>query len=120
MKLRNGFVSNSSSSSFIVAVKDATKIQLVIEADLEKFADKIITTEEELNKHFEYEWGDEFKDKDEWVMKTYNKCLKAINDGMKVLFGSFSSDGEALEQFLCEEGVPDSPGIDVIQGDGGY
>jgi hypothetical protein len=119
MKIRNGFVSNSSSSSFVVAVKDTTKIKLEIDVDLADYADKIIATEQELKDYFEYEYGDDYLE-DSWAADKFKDCLRAIEAGNKVIFGSCDSDGEALEQFLCETGIPDSPDIEVIQGDGGY
>ena len=121
MKLRNGFVSNSSSSSFVVAVTDKTKVTLQVTVDLKKYADKVCTTEDELRDYFKYEYGDDFQKEDDWASKRFNKCLRAIKDGKKIMLGSFSSDGEEpIEQYLCEVGLPKSPDMDIIESSGGY
>ena len=52
MKVRSSFISNSSSSSFIVAFKENTKGTVTIEIDLEKYKDKIIETPEDLYDYF--------------------------------------------------------------------
>ena len=55
MKIRTGFVSNSSSSSFIVAAppqKDSTKVTITIEVDLAEYANTTIKTVEELIEYF--------------------------------------------------------------------
>ncbi len=121
MKIRQGFVSNSSSSSFVVAVKDSSKVILTIEVDLNKFADHVLCDEEEVRQYFNDEYEYELKEKEDWVLKRMEQCLQAVKDGKKVLIGSFSSEGEeAVEQFLCENGLPSSPGLDIIESSGGY
>ena len=127
MKVRMGFVSNSSSSSFVVAVGQESEVVLTIKADLSAFADSTITTVEDLEEYIieEYGWRDMntldkiFADS-HYAQRVYNEAKVAIESGKRVLFGSFSSDGEALEQFLCYHGISESPGIDIIESEGGY
>ena len=52
MKTRNGFVSNSSSASFIVGVKKDQSAKIYIEADLSDFADEMIDTEDQWKEYF--------------------------------------------------------------------
>jgi len=127
MKVRAGFVSNSSSSSFVVAVGQETEVTLTVKADLARLADRTIKTVEDLNQYMLDEWGwgglntlDLILADSEYAKQIYDGAKAAIESGKRVLFGSFSSDGEPLEQFLCEYGIPKSPGIDIIQNEGGY
>jgi hypothetical protein len=99
MKVRSGFVSNSSSSSFIVAVEDETRVKVKIsfEADLEKYARRKLSTIEELNEYYD----------DYWV----------------VLVGSFDDQsGDELERFLCDNGLQGivTDDVEIIQSEGGY
>ena len=126
MKIRNGFVSNSSSSSFIVASKKGSKVKLTLEVDLAEYGDKIETIEQ-LNEYFiteRYQKNiEDMISKDGYEAERYNKCVKAIKEDKVVLLGSFSSDGGALDQFLCEHGISDlcQGDIELIDGgEGGY
>lgn len=119
MKIRSGFVSNSSSSSFIVACDDKSKTTITIsfEVDIQSYADRAITTIEELNGYYDEEWGDR-----EWK---YEECRRAIEAGKTVLIGSFTDETlDSMEAFLCNNGlegnVPKDSGIEIIQSDGGY
>ena len=127
MKIRKGFVSNSSSSSFVIGIGHKAEVTLTIKADLARFADNTIETVEDLDGHMLEEWGYGATNTlaliladSQYAQRIYSGAKAAIESGKRVLFGSFSSEGEALEQFLCYGGVPDSPGIDIIQSDGGY
>ena len=129
MKIRNGFVSNSSSSSFVVAVGQESEVTFTVTADLTRFADDTIVTLQQLEEYIveRYGWRDmdtlqAILEDSSYVKKIYEGAKAAIETGKRVLFGSFSSDGydDALEQYLCYNGVPDSPGIDVIYSKGGY
>jgi hypothetical protein len=131
MKTRNGFVSNSSSSSFVIAVdkpKDGEKLKVTVgfEVDITKYGDEI-KTKEDLDARFLEDYSYEGKtinkilDSEPYIRDSYYQLLSAINKGKIVLMGTFSDQGEAVESFLCENGIPkNSKGIEIIQSDGGY
>jgi len=119
MKIRNGFVSNSSSSSFIVAVDKGKggKFKISLEVDLEKLADKKISSVQDLDKlAMEYGWDEEGN------KETYERMKLEIEKGREILVGSFANDNyDPAEQLLCENGIPkDVEGITIIENEGGF
>jgi len=132
MKTRQGFVSNSSSSSFIVAAKNS-KVKIEIEIDLESFCreENVISTLEAVDERF-YDIAKDYRcDSKQELFKIYpkqkqdyDKCVEAITKGMKIYFGSASSEsGDAVETYLCDNGFNDittTKDIVIIQGEGGY
>ena len=132
MKVRSGFVSNSSSSSFIVAVdkKSTTKITLTFEIDLKNYADSngIISTREELLGHLNHNWCIDFTDQRdiEGYGRMYKKYLKAceeLDKGKQIIFGMFSDEGSSgIETMLCMEGLEGKvdDNVVVIESEGGY
>lgn len=132
MKVRKGFVSNSSSSSFVVAVDNdtSTKITLSMEIDLADYG-HVLNTVEELDNYYlkEYVYGlntieEWLKDEDDsWMHEQYKKSKKAIEDGKKVLIGWFSDDGDnAVESMLCNSGLRGivEGDVEIIHSEGGY
>lgn len=90
MKERIGFVSNSSSSSFVATFnpKGRKGSKILVEIDLSKFGE-IVETVEELDVKFEEHGID--TDGHE-----YEDCVKALKAGHVVLFGSCDRDGGSV------------------------
>lgn len=119
MKTRTGFISNSSSTSFIVGVEDSTKIELHIKVDLADYGD-VIETEEALKGYYQERYW-KYGDDDDYITKEYEKGLAVIRAGKKLVIGNFSDDSEDdLSAFLCNHGIPETPGIEIIHSEVGY
>jgi hypothetical protein len=130
MKIRNNFVSNSSSSSFIVAVDNiTTKITLSMEIDLANYA-HIINSIDDLDNYYFKEWicgyntiEEWLKDEDDsWVHEQYKKSKKALENGKKVLIGYSDGTGDAIGAMLCNNGLKGIVGnnVEIIYSEGGY
>lgn len=125
MKTRTGFISNSSSSSFIVGLKNGqTKITISIEVDLKKYSTKTIKTKEELDEYFIDQYG--YKTiralllDDKYLCELYDKIVESIQKRETILIGNFESDGDPLESFLCDNGIPETNALTIIQNEVGY
>lgn len=112
MKIRNGFVSNSSSSSFIVSAPKGKSPRVVIEAELP--SDEEITNQKELDEYFTTNYGDGQQtitellegDEGEYYRDDYNACLKELKKGRVIHFGTVCSDGDdALSNMLYQTGL---------------
>lgn len=89
MKKRSGFVSNSSSSSFIIAQDKNEDLKLQVEMTLSP--EKVITTVEELAEWAEDEYGSGWGEY-EHAKKEYDKCKKQLEAGKVVQIFRVSSD----------------------------
>lgn len=129
MKKRNGFVSNSSSSSFIIYYRGGKKdlrnnLEQIfelptgypIDLSTRKLVKCFMQDLEEvdlLEKANDYGW-----DKDD---PDYLKLKSKLEKGFQVYEGSFSSDsGDGMESFLCEASIKYESDLLIIEKEGGY
>lgn len=128
MKIRNGFVSNSSSSSFIVAAKSEEDLNadVTFNINLAEFLDRYrdpIDNETDLRDYFKdvYYYIDREEDIDD--DETFKECLAKIKEGKKIYFLSCESDsGDPTEQALYAMGLETaiSDTVDIIEEEGRY
>lgn len=125
MKERTGFVSNSSSSSFILVSRDGKPPlgRISIEFDAVEYGCTAIMTIEELNEWFAYEYGldcltDEYCD---YEREQYEEMKEAIDGGKVLYVGTATNEGygdNGLELHLFRNGFDDirwSGDVEVMQ-----
>ncbi len=120
MKVRSGFVSNSSSSSFILGLRgDDAKVTISIEIDLSKYGE-LIETKEQLERYVLDEYGylpeTSMSETMSHVQEIYGEMLAHIESGKKVLCGEFNSAYSEEENLLRTRGLPESDSYVIIQG----
>lgn len=125
MKICHGFVSNSSSSSFILAVKSSVKSEAIEDAVFRamKIQDdsplKSYVTEMAciLRDNAEEMDMEEISDLYGGMKDTAKEAFKK---GMRVFQGSVASDGEMVEQLLCDLGFEIKNDDFILVKEGGY
>jgi hypothetical protein len=119
MKIRKGFVSNSSSSSFIISSKK--KPVMTIEIELDELSTEI-TNKEELDDYFtRLDYYDTIEEmlEEEGNKEQYDMALAELAIGDTIYAGDVSSDsGNELESLIYSQGFSGNCNFKVIQGVG--
>jgi len=124
MKIRIGFVSNSSSSNFVLAVpKENNNLEITLKFDIRDLVDTTIVTKKELDI-----WATDYYGKREhwsdYEVERYNTYLNALEQGKIILEGTISNDScgdtEGIELMLMSgtlrlRDMLNSEDIEVLQ-----
>jgi len=126
MKIRNGFVSNSSSSSFVISTKKGVTPKIKVEIDLSEYFTKTISTIKECREYIkEYEYVDTDEEIDAEIESDdrYKEMLELIEAGNVIHIGSVSDEmDDPIEAMLCNGGLGNikTKDIKIIQDCDGY
>ena len=105
MKIRNSFVSNSSSSSFIVAYKRGEKPTVTVDIDLTAIAgtQRLKTEKDVINYFLEYSGYttiEELSEEDDYTVENLEACLAAIKRGEWILVGDVSNESDDEDEMV--------------------
>lgn len=128
MKYRNGFISNSSSSSFIIGYKDKKKLKSQL-AEAFKFPPSypIKPTSFNFSEILIDRFDDTFRTLDDyldWCESEGNDTDRYIVNLLKQDFivstGSVCDEGDSFEAFICDSDIHYKTDELIIEKDGGY
>lgn len=112
MKVRNGFVSNSSSSSFIIAMDKTTEeVQVSIKRNLLDLEEKQISTEDDIKEYIDDYYGyssyEECSDDTNCDAKNiWDKMRKCLSSGKKiVVIRGSNDDDDSLSLEIYQNGA---------------
>jgi hypothetical protein len=116
-KIRTGFVSNSSSSSFIISAKKGVPLKTTIEIDLKTLIESKIENTQQLSDYIVAEFGEDWKE-DKYATDQFAALLKAIRNGEIVYVGSVGSeDDNPTSLYLYQNGLSGLSGKFNVIGD---
>jgi hypothetical protein len=107
MKIRQGFVSNSSSSSFVISCKPETKLVATMKLKLDDLIDTIITTLTQFEIWITDYSGytlDEYCDDNYWN-EIYTRGKQALERGYVIKIGDASNDNGAISAMIYDTGL---------------
>ena len=113
MKIRAGFVSNSSSSSVIIASDSTTTdiFDATIKVRLSSLVQEKINTIENLNKfmsyHYDFSITEEQDDNNKFEREKYDMLKDYINNGKTIYICNANNEVEGVSNFLYENGLND-------------
>lgn len=127
MKSRKGFVTNSSSSSFVIATKPGIGARIAIEMDLSKCIDYTLKTKKDVidyliyvysykNEYTEDNLPELFMDND-CAKEQYDLYMQFIEAGKYVHIGIASDEDvdNTAGMYIRNNGLPPSSDYDILQ-----
>jgi hypothetical protein len=125
-KIRSGFISNSSSSSFIIAgsANHLKNGYLNVQVKMKHLIDEIIEDETQLAAYFECDYGKNWREDGDWLIECYDAAIAELQAGKTIAIGNISSEGGGAETMfydcpeMFEDAVENSGGFKLVMGVG--
>lgn len=98
MKIKQDFVTNSSSTAYLVGCPTKINInQNSIEFDLLRSLSnsfKIMNTQDEIDKFFKDSYGKNWREDEEWAVDHYDKCIEILQGSGSIIYTSIEYGAE--------------------------